>query len=162
MAAFDGRQPVDLQQGIGRVALLQFLGLRLRTGVGHTWTEQRVYSARRYHLLPAFDPQRASRFVTLEQAAQRLGVSPTTVRRLIRHEKLDGLRSYPVRHGRFPLRPWIQKRYIGQWSALRTARASRKLHSCGNRTLCFQQISEVSSMYQERVDLKTNRLRGAR
>jgi AraC-like DNA-binding protein len=69
--------------------------LSLRTGVGHTWTEQRVYSARRYHLLPAFDPQRASRFVTLEQAAQRLGVSPTTVRRLIRHEKLDGTQVLP-------------------------------------------------------------------
>lgn len=35
--------------------------LGLRTGVGHSWTEQRVYSARHYHLLPAFDPQRANR-----------------------------------------------------------------------------------------------------
>lgn len=69
--------------------------LGLRTGVGHTWTEQRVYSARRYHLLPAFDPQRAKHFVTLEQAAQRLGVSPTTVRRLIRHKKLDGTQVLP-------------------------------------------------------------------
>jgi DNA invertase Pin-like site-specific DNA recombinase len=69
--------------------------LGLRTGVGHTWTELRVYSARRYHELPAFDSQRASRFVTLEQAAQRLGVSPTTVRRLIRHEKLDGSQVLP-------------------------------------------------------------------
>ena len=69
--------------------------LGLRTGVGHTWAEQRVYSARRYHLLPAFDAQRANRFVTLEQAAQRLGVSPTAVRRLIRHEKLEGSQVLP-------------------------------------------------------------------
>jgi len=69
--------------------------LGLRTGVGHTWTEQRIYSARRYHLLPAFDIQHARDFVTLEQAAQRLGVSPTTVRRLMRSEKLDGTQVLP-------------------------------------------------------------------
>ncbi len=62
--------------------------LGFQTGPGHTWTDQRVYSARRYHHLPAFDPKRTTGFLTLEQAAERLGVSATTVRRMIVRKKL--------------------------------------------------------------------------
>jgi excisionase family DNA binding protein len=62
--------------------------LGFQTGPGHTWTDQRVYSARRYHHLPAFDPQRTTGFLTLQQTAERLGVSATTVRRMIERKKL--------------------------------------------------------------------------
>lgn len=58
--------------------------LGLRTGAGNTWSEQRVYSMRHYHELPAYDPSlRENGVVTLEQAAHRLGVSTTSVRRMI-------------------------------------------------------------------------------
>jgi len=58
--------------------------LGLRTGAGNTWSEQRVYSMRHYHELPAYDPSlRKTGVVTLEQAAHRLGVSTTSVRRMI-------------------------------------------------------------------------------
>ncbi len=58
--------------------------LGLRTGAGNTWSEQRVYSMRHYHELPAYDPNsRDTSVVTMEQAAQHLGVSPTSVRRMI-------------------------------------------------------------------------------
>ena len=61
----------------------------LRTGAGNTWNQIRVASARHYHQLPAFDPKRAREDVlTLERAAQRLGLSPTSVRRLIERKVL--------------------------------------------------------------------------
>ena len=58
--------------------------LGLRTGAGNTWNESRVRFAREYHQLPAIDPnQPRADFVTLREAAQRLNVSLTIVRRLI-------------------------------------------------------------------------------
>jgi DNA invertase Pin-like site-specific DNA recombinase len=57
--------------------------LGLRTGHGNTWNEIRVGSARQHHRLPAANPARSDDSVTLEEAAQRLGVSPTSVRRMI-------------------------------------------------------------------------------
>ena len=54
----------------------------LRTGAGNAWNEQRVYSLRRSKQLSG--PQaRPSDTLTLEQAAERLGVSATCVRHMI-------------------------------------------------------------------------------
>lgn len=58
--------------------------LRLRTGADNAWNQNRVYSARHYHQLPAFSPgQRNVNEVTLKEAAQRLDLSPPSVRRMI-------------------------------------------------------------------------------
>ena len=57
--------------------------LGLRTGASNTWNEKRVYSVRHEHHLPAFDPDHRSHEVTLEEAAQRLKVSPPSVRQMI-------------------------------------------------------------------------------
>lgn len=63
--------------------------LGLRTGADNTWNEARVRSARKYQILPAFDPNDAREdFVTLREAAQRLGLSLTIVRRLIAEKKM--------------------------------------------------------------------------
>ena len=63
--------------------------LRLRTGAGHAWNTSRIQSLRAYHALPAFDAhQPRNDQLTLQQAARRLGISPTSVRRLIRHQLL--------------------------------------------------------------------------
>ena len=63
--------------------------LGLRTGTSQSWSENRVYSARHYHQLPAYDPNRAcDSMVTMEEAAQRLGVSSTSIRRLIKLKKM--------------------------------------------------------------------------
>jgi hypothetical protein len=64
--------------------------LGLRTGVGNTWNKHRVYSLRQYHRLPAFDPDHPQIMVTLKEAAERLHVSPASVRRMIAEEKLPG------------------------------------------------------------------------
>jgi excisionase family DNA binding protein len=63
--------------------------LGLRTGAGNTWNEARVCSARQYHQLPSFDPNHPGNdIVTLREAAQRLNVGLTIVRRMIAEKKL--------------------------------------------------------------------------
>ncbi|MGH9885500.1 MAG: recombinase family protein, partial [bacterium] len=57
--------------------------LGLRTGAGNAWVKARVASLRSYHGFPAHDPSQPRATLTLEQAAERLGVSETVVRRLI-------------------------------------------------------------------------------
>jgi len=69
--------------------------LGFRTGTGNSWNEQRVYSARRQHRLSAFDPNRWTGYVTLEQAAERLGISATSVRRMIKQQKLPASQVVP-------------------------------------------------------------------
>ena len=57
--------------------------LGFRTGAGNAWVKARVASLRSYHKFPAYDPSRTGTTLTLEQAAERLGVSESVVRRLI-------------------------------------------------------------------------------
>jgi hypothetical protein len=65
--------------------------LRLRTGADNAWNQNRVYSVRHYHQLPAFNPnQRNLDEVTLKEAAQRLELSPPSVRHMIEHNILPG------------------------------------------------------------------------
>jgi DNA invertase Pin-like site-specific DNA recombinase len=62
--------------------------LRLRTGVGNSWNEMRVRSARSYYQLPAFHQDDQAKEVTIKIAAQRLNVSETIVRRMIEEKIL--------------------------------------------------------------------------
>jgi hypothetical protein len=63
--------------------------LRLRTGSDNTWNESRVYSVRHRLQLPTLDPnQRNLCEVTLKEAAQRLNLSPPSVRRMIEEKIL--------------------------------------------------------------------------
>jgi len=63
--------------------------LRLRTGAGNHWNEERVASLRHYHKFPAHDAITTARDrLTLEETAHRLGVSATSVRRMIRQKLL--------------------------------------------------------------------------
>ena len=81
-----------LQQMAGRftdqqiAATLNRLGLR--TGVGNSWNMMRVRSARSYYQLPAFAPDDQPKEVTLQEAARRLNVSQSTVRRMIEEKIL--------------------------------------------------------------------------
>jgi DNA invertase Pin-like site-specific DNA recombinase len=69
--------------------------LRLQTGNGNTWTEIRVRSARNYHALLAYNPTRQRDRLTLQEAAQYLRVSPTTVRRLINDQLVTARQVVP-------------------------------------------------------------------
>jgi DNA invertase Pin-like site-specific DNA recombinase len=88
--------------------------LRLRTGSGNTWTEIRVSSARKSHALPAYDSRRPHEELTLQDAARHLGVSTTTLRRLIRD------RHVPARQV-VPCAPWEIARDVLDSDQVRTA-----------------------------------------
>jgi DNA invertase Pin-like site-specific DNA recombinase len=64
--------------------------LRLKTGTGNTWNDKRVRSARYNNQLPIFDlsDYKNSTVITLQEAAERLKVSPTCVRRMIAQKQL--------------------------------------------------------------------------
>ena len=61
--------------------------LGLKTGTGNSWNKFRVNSARNHRKLPTYNPNVGipRPFLTLEEAAIELQVSPSTVRRLIRN-----------------------------------------------------------------------------
>jgi hypothetical protein len=64
--------------------------LRLRTGAGNNWNEQRVASLRHYHQFPAHNAGTDTRnMLTMEETAKRLGVSATSVRRMIRQKLIS-------------------------------------------------------------------------
>jgi hypothetical protein len=66
--------------------------LGLRTGAGNAWSTQRVYSLRHYHDLPNNKVSGARLpVITLEEAAHRLGISSTSVRRLIDQKLLHAV-----------------------------------------------------------------------
>jgi len=77
--------------------------LEMKTGVGNTWTKDRVYSLRHHHHLPGFDPNYPQREVTLEEAAQRLQVSPASVRRMVSEKILPARQVVPYAPWEIPV-----------------------------------------------------------
>lgn len=69
--------------------------LGLRTGVGNTWNASRVLSLRKRLLLVDYDAATAKPMFTLYQAADRLGVGPWVVRRLVRRGLLEATQVVP-------------------------------------------------------------------
>ena len=79
----------------GRIALvLNRLGYR--TGAGNGFTQQRVVSLRNHHGISVFNAQNtADAPLTLAQAAEALGISTTTVRRLIKSGVIEARQPIP-------------------------------------------------------------------
>jgi len=69
--------------------------LRLRTGAGNTWTASRVLSLRKRLHLVDYDEAAAKPMLTLNQAADRLGVGPWVVRQLITRGILEATQVVP-------------------------------------------------------------------
>jgi len=59
------------------------------TGAGNSFNLDRVQSLRHYHKIPCFDEAKRD-WLTLEEAAERLEVSPWTVRKLLQRGLLKG------------------------------------------------------------------------
>jgi hypothetical protein len=102
--------------------LLNRLGYR--TGAGNTWTQQRVVSLRHAHDIPVYTPGVDGTALTIGQAADQLGVSTTTVRKLIVSGQLPA--TQPV-----PYAPWaIQPDDLntaGIQRVVRAVKAGRRL-----------------------------------
>ena len=113
--------------------------LGFQTGAGHTWNEQRVYSARHTHNLPAYDPQRTRGYLTLEQAAQYLGISANSVRRMIKQDKLPADQAVPCA-------PWRISIAILDSEAIRQAVLHIKDGSRSPRTQSTQEEESLFSI----------------
>jgi DNA invertase Pin-like site-specific DNA recombinase len=70
--------------------------LGLKTGSGNNWVELRVRTARNYNELPSYDPNLRQNILTLEEAAERLGVSHKIVRRLIDSKLIPASQVVPL------------------------------------------------------------------
>jgi excisionase family DNA binding protein len=78
--------------------------LGYRTGAGHAWTQSRVAGLRSHQHIPAFDRSvDRQALLTMADAATRLGVSPTTVRRMVTRGLLPARQ--PIRDA-----PWAIRR----------------------------------------------------
>lgn len=95
--------------------------LRLRTGAGNTWNELRVRGVRERLGLPAHDPAlNPPATLTLDQAAERLGVSPGVVRKLIQRKQLPAAQAAPSA-------PWeISSAALDSEPVRRTAQRARE------------------------------------
>jgi DNA invertase Pin-like site-specific DNA recombinase len=114
----------------------------LRTGAGNTWNETRVRSLRQYLKLPVCRVEQRAGWLTLERAAQQLGVSPTVVRRLITRKILPATQ---IVSGA----PWqIDAKNVASAEVIRAAMAlksrDRQLRdeSVDNETLLLPGLSE--------------------
>jgi DNA invertase Pin-like site-specific DNA recombinase len=123
------RAVVDLVRELARVCadfeiarILNRLGYR--TGPGNSWTESRVRSLRSHRAIPVCPPRSERTGCTMAEAAQELGVSPTTVRRLLRAGLLVG--TQVVEHA-----PWViskeNLRAPAVQAAVEAVRAGRRL-----------------------------------
>ena len=92
--------------------------LRLRTGAGNTWTASRVLSLRQRLGLVDYDAARATSMLTLNQAADRLGVGPWVLRRLITRGLLEATQVVPCA-------PWQIDPAVLDTHAVRTRREGR-------------------------------------
>ncbi len=88
--------------------------LRLRTGAGNTWTASRVASLRQRLRLVDSDETRATPMLTLNQAADRLGVGSWVLRRLITCGLLEATQVVPCA-------PWQIDPSMRDTDAIRTA-----------------------------------------
>jgi len=96
-----------------------------------------VYAARHTHDLPPYDPQQTQGYRTLEQAAQYLGVSANSVRRMIKSEKL---RAEQV----VPCAPWRISAAILDSEEIRQAVRNIK---AGSRVPRTQSTQDHESMF---------------
>jgi excisionase family DNA binding protein len=89
--------------------------LGFKTGAGKTWRLHSVHNARYIHRLTNYRRQKA--WVTVEQAAQELGVSHTVIRRLIREGTLPAAQVVETT-------PWIIARDALELAAVQLAIAT--------------------------------------
>lgn len=95
----------DLARRVPDAQIARLLNrLGYRTGAGNTWTQQRVVSLRNAHGIAVYTPTSPdSAMLTIGQAARALGVSPPTVRKLIRSGRLPA--TQPLPYAPWAIRP---------------------------------------------------------
>ena len=69
--------------------------LKLKTGAGNNWTRNRVKVLRHYNKIPAYNGNKDAEQITLEQAAEKLGICPQSVRGLINRQVISAKQIVP-------------------------------------------------------------------
>jgi hypothetical protein len=113
-------------------------------GIGRAFRSARsVRSARHYHALPACDGSRPRDGLTLQEAAHYLGVSPTTVRRLINNQQLAARQVVPCA-------PWEIARDVLDSDSVREAARQITGRVAGPRT---QHAGAQPSMFSSKSEV---------
>jgi DNA invertase Pin-like site-specific DNA recombinase len=116
--------------------------LKLKTGHDNTWIESRVRSARLARNLPNYDPaNRDESKVTLQEAAKRLGVSPTAVRHLLEDNILSGEQVVPCAPWMISTVALAEKRVLDAVIALKAGKRRPRTQSDDQQTLDFTSLS---------------------
>ncbi len=106
-----------------------------KTGRGHSWNKTRVRSLRNYRRIPAFS-QRPHEFCNMQEAASQLGISPSSVRKLVARKLLPARQVVATA-------PWqIRHSDLGSEAVQRAAEAIRS----GRRVPRGANASQLSLM----------------
>ena len=123
------------------VAILNRLGYK--TGVGNHWNEKRVQNVRHAQGFPACPPPEQRRWLTMDQAAAALDVSPMVIRRLIAAKVLPAQQIVKFA-------PWMIERTNLELPAVRkriqrvhTGRRSPLIETSSTQTPLFTDSYEV-------------------
>jgi len=118
--------------------------LRLRTGLDNAWNEMRVYAVRHRLQLPAFVPDANSpREVTLDQAAQRLNLSPPSVRKMIEEKVLPGFQVVECAPWRIPAEALDTEAVRRVAANLRNRVRTPRSESCVEQRSIFSESYEI-------------------
>jgi DNA invertase Pin-like site-specific DNA recombinase len=121
--------------------------LRLKTGAGNTWSEARVRSLRSHLKLPAYRAEQSDGRLNMLQAAQRLGVSATVVRRLIAGKILQATQILPGA-------PWeIDSKAVASPEVIRTAMTLKNRYSREQKHVSEGTLS-LPGLYEESAEEK--------
>lgn len=69
--------------------------LKLKTGIGNSWTRDRVNFLRNYNKIPPYNGNKEIDIVTLQQAAEKLGICAQSVRSLINKQVISAKQIVP-------------------------------------------------------------------
>lgn len=118
--------------------------LRLKTGVGNSWSEKRVRSLRSHLNLPVYDAGQQDSRLNLRQVAERLAVSTTVVRRLIVSKVLPATQVVPGAPWEIDATVIAAPEVIQAATALRN-RESRQRYPADERMLSLPGLHEEST-----------------
>jgi DNA invertase Pin-like site-specific DNA recombinase len=112
--------------------------LRLRTGSDNTWNENRVYSVRHRLHLSAFDPNQCDPGeVTLKEAAERLNLSPLSVRHLIERKILPAQQVVECAPWQIPAAALDSETVKTEAAKIRNRIRVPRTHSCDEQESMF-------------------------
>lgn len=112
--------------------------LKLKTGAGNTWTADRVKSLRSHNRIPPYTINGENGIITLEQAAEKLGVCAQSVRKLIGQKFISAQQVVPYAPWAIPVQELEKDEVKMAARGIRAGANRRNQYSrCSNQTTLF-------------------------